>query len=57
MFRKDYNCILILAIAAVLGIVGTIITAVIALSVTIVTEYDKINYKKLFTFYGNYVNI
>ena len=37
MFRKDYNCILILAIAAVLGIVGTIITAVIALSATIVT--------------------
>ena len=113
MFRKNNNCILILAISAVLGIivgvvaynvtipgitialgvtlaftalilllstgialkakgneseclcnyskclalwiVGTIITGIIALSITMVTEYDKYkisqnNYKKIFTF-------
>ena len=38
-----------------LGIVGNIITEVIALSITMVTEYDKYkisqnNYKKIFTF-------
>ena len=59
---NESDCLCNYSKCLALGIVGTIITGIIALSITMVTEYDKYkisqnNYKKIFTFYGNYVNI